>query len=72
MCMNITVDFRKKSVADTKSRTDNIDKAEDERIPDSKETMNNKPVITDTKLNSDIHDHWQHSLEETPGTRIGM
>ena len=70
--MNMNVDCRKTTVAESKSRTDTIDKPEEERIPESKETMNNKPVITDTKLNSDIHDHWQHSLEETPGTRIGM
>ena len=70
--MNITVDCRKKTVAKSKPRTDTTDKAEEERIPESKETMNNNPVITDTKLNSDIQEHWQHSLEETPGTRIGM
>ncbi|XP_078309606.1 uncharacterized protein LOC144617985 [Crassostrea virginica] len=60
----------KTNVAKSKSTTDNIGKAEEERIPDSNLTMNNKPVTMETKLNSDIHDHWQHSLEETPGTRI--
>ena len=70
--MNMNVDCRKTTVAESKSRTDTADKAEEERIPDSKEIINNKPVTMETKVNSDIHEHWQHSLEETPGTRIGM
>ena len=72
MCMNINIDCRKTTVAKSKSTTDNIGKAEEERIPDSNLTMNNKPVTMETKLKSDIHDHWQHSPEETPGTRIGI